>query len=231
MKTITLVVAGALVAAGQALSQSTDPAIPVGTLNVNIAMVRQGVAPNLDWAIEYPNEIDDVIEIDEEEEEITTKTKLRVQVSVIGVGITDQSGREYPAKSYLHYSSYGWKHIFTGKGSQVNPTRYYDDRIVNPGEKIRFAAKLDMNGYNYYYNESRNVKVLKNGDLPPGNAAGYSHQTSAAEFLRPYIKNGVLALGPLDIIYAAELTHSNPGHYGFDLQDTIILVRFTKVPE
>ena len=39
-------------------------------------------------------------------------------------------------------------------------------------------------------------------------------------------KNGKLALGPLDVIYAAELTHSNSNHYGFDLQDTIILVRF-----
>lgn len=229
MKTITLIAAGALLATGQAFSQ-TDPAVPVGTLNVNMGMVRQGVAPNLDWNIEYPSTVTEVITIDPPTEEIITKTRLRVQVYVIGVGITDQYGRQYPAKSYLHYSSYGWKHIFTGRGYQVDPTRFYDDRIVNAGEKIRFAAKLDMSGYSYYYNDSINVRVLKNGDLPPNNAAGYSHQTSAAEYLRPYIRNGRLALGPLDIIYAAELTHSNPNHYGFDLQDTIILVRFTKVP-
>lgn len=230
MKTITLTIAGALLAASQAFCQSTDPAIPVGTLNVNQSMVRQGVAPNLNWVIEYPNEIDDIIEVDEPDEEIVTKKKLRVQVYVIGVGITDQYGREYSATSYLHYSSYGWKHIFSGKGSQVDPTRIYDDRILNAGETIRFAAKFDAGSLGYLYNDSRNVKVLKNGDLPPGNAAGYTHQASAAEYLRPYIKNGLLALGPLDIIYAAELTHTDPNHYGFDLQDTIILVRFTKVP-
>jgi len=229
MKNIILTIIGCLLLPYQAYSQSTDPAIPVGTLNVNMGMVRQGVAPTLGWSIEYPNEIDDIIDIDPNDE-IETKTRLRVQVSVIGVGITDQYGREYPARSYIHYSSQGWKHVFTGTGSQVDPTHFYDDRIVEAGETLRFAAKLYMGGYNYFYNESNNVKVLKNGDLPPNNAAGYSHQTSAAEFLRPYVKNGKLALGPLDVIYAAELTHSNSNHYGFDLQDTIILVRFTKVP-
>lgn len=205
-----------------------DPLVPVGTLNVNQNTVREGVSPQLSWEIDYPSAVTTVIDI-EPDDDIVTKCKLRVQVYVIGVGITDQSGREYPAKSYIHYSSSGWQHIYTGVGSDVNPTRIYDDRIVNAGERIRFCAKLNQSGYDYYYNPSDNIEVLMDGDSPPNNAAGYQHQTSASEYMRPYIKNGKLALGPLDIIYAAELTHSDPNHYGFDLQDTIILVRFTKV--
>lgn len=226
MKTITSISVCGILLAGYAGGE--DPAVPVGSLSVNQTTVREGVSPQLTWDIEYPSGVTEIITIDPDEE-VITKTKLRVQVSVIGVGITDSSGREYPAKSYVHFSSTGWKHIFTGKGSEVDPGIYYDDRIVEAGERLRFAAKLNMDGYGYYYNDSNNVKILMNGDLPPGNAAGYDHQTSAAEYLRPYIKNGKLALGPLDIIYAAELTHSDSNHYGFDLQDTIILVRFTKV--
>ena len=217
MKIIICISLWSLFAVTPAFSEQ-DPPIPVGTLSVNLGMVRQGVKPDLGWNIEYPATIPDIIIIDPEEEEITTKTRLRVQVSVIGVGITDQSGREYPSKSWLHFSSVGWQHIFTGKGSQVNPFSYYIDRIVEQGEVIRFASKLDMNGYNYYYNESSNVKVLLNGDLPPGNAAGYSHQTSVADYLGPYVQDGKLALGPMDIIYAAELTHSNQSHWSYMFQ-------------
>lgn len=229
MKHITNITACGLLLAGTINGE--DPAIPVGSLRVNQDTVREGITPTLSWNITYPSAVTTVVDIDPVNEEIVTKTKLRVQVFVIGVGITDQSGREYPAKSLIHYSSSGWKHIFTGTGSEVDPERIYDDRIVKAGETLRFAARLNMNGYGYYYNNSNNVKIMMNGDLPPSNAAGYSHQTSAAEYLRPYIKNGKLALGPLDIIYAAELTHSDSTHHGFDLQDTIILVRFTKIDE
>ena len=208
-----------------------DPAVPVGTLNVNQLTVREGVSPQLTWSINYPSEVTTVVDIDPDDEEIVTKTKLRVQTYVIGVGITDQSGREYPAISYIHFSSSGWKHLFTGVGSAVDPEQLADDRIVNAGERIRFAAKLNQSDYSYHYNDSDNVRVLMHGDPPPSNSAGYDHQTSAEEYLRPYIKDGKLALGPLDIIYAAELTHTDQSHFGFDLQDTIVLVRFTKIED
>ena len=209
-------------------SFADDAAVPVGSLSVNRNMVHQGVTPILTWNIVYPSGLDEIITIDPEDEEITTKTCLRVQVCMVGVGITDQRGTQYPAQSHLKFSSTGWQHIFTGKGRDVDPSRYYIDRVVSAGEKLSFKAKVDLNNYPFYSNNSRNVRVLKNGDLPPSAAAGYSHQTSAAEYLRPYIKDGKLSLGPLDVIYAAELTHSDPSHYGFDIQDSIVLVRFTK---
>ncbi|MBK1830551.1 hypothetical protein JIN77_07425 [Verrucomicrobiaceae bacterium R5-34] len=206
-----------------------DPPVPVGQLNVNAAMVRDGVAPVLSWEIEYPSTVEEVIDIDPEDEQLTAKTRLRVQVSVVGVGLTDQYGKEYPAKSYINFSSVGWKHIFTGKGSQVDPFNHYIDRVVDEGEVIRFAAKVDENGYDYFYNESSNIRVLKNGDNPPGVSAGYTSQSSIADYLEPYIQNGKLSLGPMDLIYAAELTHTDTSHTGYDMQDAVILVRFTRV--
>jgi len=228
MKTIKLIGFWGLLSTAVIFAQQ-DPPIPVGSLSVNIGMVRDGVAPLLSWNIEYPSTVEDVIDIDPDDEEITTKTRLRVQVCVVGVGLTDQSGREYSAKSYLHFSSFGWNHIFTGKGSQVNPFTYYIDRVVEQGEVIRFAAKVDLSGYNYFYNESSNITVLKNGDYPPGMSAGYNSQTSIADYLEPYIQNGKIAIGPMDVIYASELTHTNPSHSGYDMQDTVVLVRFTRV--
>lgn len=229
MKSIITLFIAATAITNQAFSQQ-EPAIPVGTLNVNSHMVRQGIPPMLSWNIQYPMVVEDVVDIDADDE-ITTKARLRVQVSVIGVGITDRYGREYRSKSYIHYSSSGWKHVFSGTGSEVNPTQIVDDRIVPPGETLRFAAKLDMDGRSYFYNDSSNIRVLKNGDLPPTNTVAYGdHQTTAEAYLRPYISDGRLALGPLDVIYAAEVTHTNETSSGFDLQDTIVLVRFTPAP-
>ncbi len=234
MKTITSITLCGILLTGYATAQhhssngASDPQVPVGTLDVNKHTVREGVKPELTWNIEYPSEVTTVVDI-EDDDEIVAKCRLRVQVYVIGVGITDRRGREYPARSYIHYSSHGWVHIYTGIGSNVNPTRVYDERIVERGERIRFRARYHWRNSPYYYNPSDNIRVLVNGDTPPNNAAGYSHQTSAAEYMQPYISNGRLALGPLDVIYAAELTHSDPNHWGFDLQDTIVLVRFSRV--
>lgn len=210
-------------------AQQQDPAIPVGSLSINQDLVRQGAKPVLTWDIEYPATVEDVVEIDEEDDEIVTKTQLRVEVSVIGVGITDQRGNEFPSRSFINLSSSGYHHVFTGTGSQVNPTTTYVDRVVPRGETIRFASRVNVSGFDFFFNESRNIVVLKNGDLPPSNAAGFQHQTSVADYLGPYVKNGRLSLGPMDIIYACELTHTDQNHFGYDLQDTIVLVRFTPV--
>jgi len=141
---------GSLLASSPTFSEQ-DPPIPVGSLSVNVGMVRQGVAPMLSWDIQYPATVENVIEVEDPEEEITTKARLRVQVSMIGVSIGDGSGNQWPTKSWIYFSSVGWQHIFTGKESQVNPFTYYIDRIVEEGETIRFASKLNLSGYNYYY--------------------------------------------------------------------------------
>ncbi|MGB0991977.1 MAG: hypothetical protein ACPG32_05860 [Akkermansiaceae bacterium] len=228
MKTTIIASVSALLISLSAYAQEA-PAIPVGSLSTNLSIYRPNVKPYLTWDIEYPEDVTDVVVIPPDEE-VETKTRLRVQVSVIGVGLTDSSGRQYDAQSYMHFSSSGWQQIFYGKGRDVNPSQIIIDKVVEQGETIRFAARYPGGSLGYQYNESNNVVVLKNGDTPPGKDAGYNSQSSVAEFLRPYVQDGKLALGPLDLIYCAEVTHTNPNHYGFDLQDTIVLVRFTKVP-
>lgn len=198
-----------------------------GTLSVDKNIVRQGGIPTLEWNISHPTtSIEDVVTI--EDDEIKAKTKLRVQVFVVGVGITD--GRnEYKSTSFLSFSSVGWKHVFEGKGSEVNTSNIYIDRVVEAGETIKFAARYYWNSWQpYFYSDGDNVKALVNGDSPPSTAGGYD-QSSLNDYLKPYVEDGKLKLGALDVIYAAELTHTDTSNSGFDMQDTIILLRFTEV--
>lgn len=229
MKINPILFAGAL-ALTATVSADVAPAIPIGSIDVNQLTVRQGVAPTFNWQIQYPEVVTDVVDITPDDE-IIPITKLRVRVSMIGAGITDQKGRQYPAKVAMKFGASSWEHIFTGSGAAVRPDNVIIDRIVQPGEILQYAAKVNLSGYDYYYNNSSNIRVLKNGDTPPNIAAGYSIQTSVADYLRPYIKDGKIALGPMDVIYVSELTHSDQSHVGFDIQDSITLVRFEKVTE
>ena len=73
--------------------------------------------------------------------------------------------------------------------------------------------------------------MLKNGSDVPGVAAGHSDQESVADYLSGYINSetGKIQLAPNQVIYAAEVTHSDPDHEGYDMQDTILLVTLTPV--
>ena len=229
MKPLTLLTAASALITLPTFAEEPDP-VPTGELSINLTMVRQGVAPKLTWKIQYPTKVTDVVDIPPTDE-IIPKTKLRVKVSMVGVGLTDQSGAQYPAKSHIKFGSGGWQHLFTGRGRDVKPNELLVDRIVQPGESIKFAAKVNVSGYSYYYNQDSNITVLKNGDTPPNVAAGYNHQTPVASYLRPYIKDGKIAIGPMDVLYVSELTHSNQNHSGYDMQDSIVLVQFEKVSD
>ena len=209
-----------------------EPAIPVGKLSVDSNLVQAGAKPKLTWDITFPKNVEEVVEVDPDDE-ITPKTRLRLQVFVLGVGITDQTGREYPARSEIRFSSNSsWQGVYTGVGSQSDPTRAIHDRIVEAGNTITFRARVFVRGFGYYNNDSSNIQVLQNGDFAPGNAGGYD-QDSIADYLQSAVDpdTGRLVLGPLDLIYACELTHSDENHRGYDVQDTVVLLRFTEIEE
>lgn len=229
MKKLPTLLMSLLTCTSLAHANKPEP-VPTGELNVNLTMVRQGVAPALNWKISYPTKVTDVVDIPPTDE-IIPKTKLRVKVSMVGVGLTDQRGTQYPAKNNIKFGNSGWQHLFTGRGRDVRPNRILVNRIVQRGEALRFAARVNVRGYGYYYNQNSNITVLKNGDTPPNVAAGYNHQTPVASYLRPYVKKGKIAIGPMDVLYVSELTHTNPRQSGYDMQDSIVLVQFEKVAD
>lgn len=201
-----------------------EPPIPVGKLTVDTDLIRSGGLPTLEWEVTHPRQLDKLIDISPEDE-ITAKTKLRVKVSVIGVGLTDQFGKEYKASSSIKFNGGSWVSIFKGVGSAVDPSVVHVEQEIEAGSTIEFAAKYDT----WQYNDDSTITILRDGDTPPSNVAGYADQASAEEFIQPYIENGKISLGPLDLIYIAELTHTNTSQSGYDMQDTIVLLRFEEI--
>lgn len=233
MKSIAVFITTAPLTVGPLLAQSAAPALPQGSLTVNTELIRAGVPPKIDWAITHPQEVTDVVEIDEQSV-VTPTTRVRVKITMIGVGISDQRGNLYPATTYTKFGS-SWRHVFTGDGAEVRPNTVLVDQIVAAGTEIKFAARWQNPNSGttsqWFYNDSVNVEVFKNGDTPPTYAAGYSHQTSAQDYMRPYMENGKIKLGPRDLIYTAELTHTDRNHFGFDMQDAVMLVNFEEVDD
>jgi len=215
------------------MANSAAPSIPQGSLTVNAALIREGIPPKIDWNIILPKEVTDVVEIDEDGNVTPTK-KVRVKVTMIGVGISNGSGTWSPATSYLKFGS-TWRHMYTGAGPDVQPGTVLYNEVINAGTEIKFAARYKSassgNYSNWFYNGSQNVEVLKNGDVAPNYSAAYAEQASAEDYMRPYMENGKIKLGPRDLIYAAELTHTDKNSWGFDMQDSVMLVNFEEIED
>lgn len=209
---------------GVALANQSDPnpiEEPSGQLHINSSLIKEGGKALISWSITHPQELEDVVEVDEDDN-IVTKKKLTVQVSMIGTGVTSNNGNTQHTTVNQIKVGGGWIEIFKGKGDDVDMSEVLYEEEVEEGTKIEFRAKYD----DWRTNASEHVQTFVNGDYPPAFDASDSGVKSAEEYLQPFIVNGKLALGALDYIYAAELTHTNTSSNGYDLQDSIVLVRF-----
>ena len=207
---------------------ATVPSTPIGKLFIDSTVVEPFVKPNLSWEITHPINITDVVDIDEGTDSVTTTTKVNVKVSMIGTGITDSSGNQYDSISEIKFGTGPWEHIFTGPGRAVDRTHVLIEKEVEAGVSIKFRSRYK--GYTEWRNNtSSEVQVLVNGQKPPANPSSDSLATSAEEYMQPYTEDGKLKLGALDLIYAAELTHTKTSDAGYDMQDSIVLVRFSDV--
>ena len=226
LATLTLISCASLAA-----QESNPETVPTGELTLNQSMVRQGVAPKLSWNINYPTVISDVVTINRGK--ITATTPLRVTARVIGAAF-DNGRYELPVKASIQVNGRYYQ-IFQGTGSQVNPARVLLTGEIQAGQSISFKANGSRNSrgsswYSTRYASGNEVKLLKDGDTAPG-LAGLRDQQDLEQYLRPYIKNGKLALGPMDLIYAAELYSTNPASSAYDLQDVVVLLRFEALDE
>ena len=207
-------------------AQTQEPAIPIGKLHVQNDIVAVGDYPTLTWDTTHPQTITDIIEVGGPDEVVTVKKKLLVKVSMIGTGITDSSGREYNSTNEISFNGGAWEHVFTGPGAAVDVTEVLIEKVLEPGATIEFRSRYT--GYDKWrYQDSKEIQIFFDGDEPPKNPSSDSLATSAEEYMQAYTKDGKLSLGALDMIYAAELTHTDTSSRGYDMQDSIVLVRFT----
>ncbi|WP_018970401.1 hypothetical protein [Rubritalea marina] len=231
-----------VIASSVVLAQTQEPTIPIGKLHIGAEIVMVDDYPVLTWETTHPQTIHSVIAIGgstgsgegagdsgsagSADDEIVTKRKLLVKVSMIGTGITDSGGNEYDSVSEICFNHGEWEHVFTGPGAAVDVTEVLVERVVEAGTSIEFRSRYA--GYKQWrYNDSPEVQIFVDGDEPPKNPSSDALATSAEEYMLPYTENGRLVLGALDLIYAAELTHTDTSSHGYDMQDAIVLVRFT----
>lgn len=222
---------------GNIIAQTQEPAIPIGKLHIGATIVMKEDFPVMTWDTTHPQTISDVVDVGGgassgggsgggEDDLVVSKKRLLVKVSMIGTGITDASGNEYPSVTEMRFNYGDWEHVFTGPGAAVDVTEVLIEKVIEDGMAIEFRSRYI--GYNQWrYHDSDEVEIFIDGDEPPTNPSSDALATSAEEYMKPYTQDGRLVLGALDMIYAAELTHTNKSSSGYDMQDSIVLVRFT----
>ncbi len=238
MKTKQLAaLAAAFLVAPMAHSQSTEPAIPVGSLTAFPLIVRPGTKPKLTWSISYPSIIQDYIDIEQPGTIIPTE-ELYVDIRVLGAGVTvaaNNSGSNYsfvPTRAEVSYDGSSYQEIFFATNNNVQPNKIFYNKLVGKEKKLRFGGKYRYNNqWGPYFNSqggTLNVRTLVDGETPPTTYPLHNAPTLES-FLRPYLdSNGRVKIGPMDVIVFMELTHhdSQRNDPGYDLQDMVLLCTF-----
>jgi hypothetical protein len=137
-----------------------------------------------------------------------------------------------PTEGQIKVGSGSYNRFFYNTQPLVNPNTILYTNTVNANVPLNFAGRYNWDGWSDLYTSSsgRNVVALINGDTPPTTVPLYQ-QPTIEDFIKPYLDSaGKIKIGPKDVIYLFELTHTNPNDGGFDLQDLAVLVTFTPVP-
>lgn len=213
-------------------AQDEAPLIPVGSLSAFPTIVQTGTHPQLTWDITLPESIEEIIEITPPGT-LTPKRDVFMDVRILGAGVTYYSGgRLYfvPTETRISLNGGSYEEIFYGTNYDVDPNEIVYTAQVKEGETVNFGARYyHNNNWGSWYsstNSSYNVVALKNGDIPP-TTTPMNQAPTIESFIRPYLSDdGRIVLGPRDVIYLFELTHTNQNDQGFDLQDMAVLVGF-----
>lgn len=213
-------------------AQDEAPVIPVGSLSAFPTIVQTGTHPQLTWEVTLPETVDEIVEITPPGT-LTPSRDVVMDVRILGAGVTYYSGGYLyfvPTQTQISHNGGSYSQIFYGTNYDVDPNEIVHTIEVEEGETVNFGARYyHNNAWGPWYsstNSTHNVIALKNGDTPPTTTP--MHQAPTIEsFIRPYLgDDGRVVLGPRDIIYLFELTHTNQNDQGFDLQDMAVLVSF-----
>lgn len=216
--------------------------MPVGTLSAFPTIVQAGTHPQLSWNVTLPAAVLDIVTISGPGT-VTAKMSQYVDIRVLGASVkavsTNQSGQVtswswVPTECLFSFNGGSYSRIFYNTHDKVNQNTVVATKQVNEGQTINFGGRYYYNGNwsstRTSTNSSNTVRALKHGDTPPTTVPLYQ-QPTIESFLLPYLDtNGNLKLGPRDVIYLMELTHTDTSHGGFDLQDLVILCTFRDVP-
>lgn len=243
--TAVFIAVGSLVSS-RAYSQ-TIPAIPVGSLTAFPTVVQTGTKPTLTWNINYPSIVQDFVTVSGANS-ITPKENLKCDIRILGAGVTSQNSngtiKYYFTRGRIAYgsspSSSSYTTIWDGRNTdtEVQQQAIIKSKLsVTKNVRIHFGGQYNKdnsstndNWFTWFSstNNATNVRMLKSGDLCPDRVPDYN-APSLESFLRPYLdSSNRVRIGPMDVIVFMELTHTDQSDIGYDLQDLVFLVTFSK---
>jgi len=239
---LAVTVLSLIISAGRSSAQQ-DPLVPVGSLSANPTLVQVGVKPNLTWNITYPEVVKDIVTVTPPGT-LTPKQKVVMDVRVIGASVkltwTNNWGQVtrwewVPTEALISVGGASYSRIFYNTQDKVVASKVVYTGTVLTGKSINFGGRYYLDGsWSSLYtstNSSKNVVALVDGDTPPTTTPLYQ-QPTIEDFIKPYLDGqGKVKIGPKDVIYLMELTHTNKNDGGFDLQDLALLVTFRTVVE
>lgn len=223
-------------------AQQNTPVMPVGNLSAFPTIVQAGTHPTLTWDITIPESVLEWVNITPPGT-ISPQSAMTMDVRVLGASVkavwTNSQGQVtswqwVPTEALISYNGSSYSRIFYNTHNNVNPSHIVHNRTVAANSTINFGGRFFWNNQwsNMFTstNSQHNVVALINGAIPPTTTPLYE-QPSIESFLLPYLDSeGKIKLGPRDVIYLIELTHTDRNHGGFDLQDLAVLVSFQEPP-
>lgn len=218
--------------------QNQAPLIPTGNLSAFPTFVQAGTHPTLTWNVVLPQSVVDIVDI-VPPGTIKPKKNLTMKVRVLGASVkrvwTNSRGQVtkwewVPTEALLRYNGGSYSRIFYNTHDKVNPNTIVRNQTVAKNSTIDFGGRYYVDGsWSTMFTSTshqHNVIAMKNGDDPPTTTPLYQ-QPTIESFILPYLDaQGKIKLGPRDVIYLMELTHTNRNDSGFDLQDLCLLVTF-----
>ncbi|MEM1446365.1 MAG: hypothetical protein AAGF84_09935 [Planctomycetota bacterium] len=104
---------------------------------------------------------------------------------------------------------------------------YIYNEQLDAGEEIVVSGQSWLYGCSYLAvdsnEETRQVKVLRNGDLAPS-ISGFNGQSDADDYIREYLEGGTVNIHENQVIYLFELGTTNLNSGAADFQDLVVLV-------
>jgi hypothetical protein len=206
---------------------------PTGRLDISSRLVRTGKLPTLDWEINYPLGLTEVVDINPDDS-LDTAKETRMKIRLAGASYQPQ-GSDAVVLLQTRISSQGssWQTLFKGTDSQIDADAYVYNGVVPSGTTIDFSARGKKNSRYWTpsrntLSENQNIIVLRNGDSVPQYTPAFK-QGSIESHVSSYVQNGKIVLGPRDLIYLVEVGQTNTQSGGFDMQDLVYIVTFEEV--
>ena len=196
--------------------------IPQGSLKALQEKVLAGSRADIEWKISYP-----IHNFNETDAQVT----VQFITAAIGPNPTFQFGTRAEGQAYEEF--------YQGVSEEnsrydLAPGTVVSTNFVEAHSELEFLLRHSRSRVPGGWVSSVNpehehlIVTVENGDLVP-DVAPVPGQRSVADILVPYSKDGVVTIGDNQQILLFEIFTTDTSHFGFDLQDVVLLVSYEQV--